>query len=690
MKKSAIKTISVLLAVLMLLSCGLVSAFAVEANYSVLFSKGETVGLENYACVVTGYMGTLGDEGLLHLPNVVQVGYFTSYFEEVGEEAFCYSDGNDVAKLYSDEIKEVVIESEFKVINAAAFANLANLEKVTIEGDIEIAEGAFENCKKLKTVILKGKKVAIGDRAFAGCAVLDDIRFETDVDLTTGTDAFAGTKWFDQYPTDFVIAGTTLVAYIGNDADVTIPLVVTKIGNGAFMGNQTIETVRFTKNIVALGDKAFMNCSALSDVRYSEYGDLTDIGVDVFTGTPFYNDYEGDFFCIEDRLIKYLGSDIYVEIPNTVREVASEAFWGCYNKSDENTVGYQISSIRVPYSVEICEEDCFTLYTKADGTDVVPVLYVYAGTEAENLVNEQGYFNVVLGKPGDVDVDKKVTAADARMALRFSVNLENATPEELYMADVDGDLRITASDARTILRIAVGLEEIDEDQLLTKPSTPTEIIQYYTASLDRAEKLQAGYTKKVSGSYAKRGLSGNSEISIDLNTYGYVKPLAQADASVQNFSRAYESNTAAAAANLVDCTLANTKAIETASCTIKDGKYYISIIMKTEEDIDSDTSVSDIYPVAGRAYYDSLLAGTSWFGKKNNWLTYDLYYKNCTVNAVIDIKTQEIESLNMGVTYFFDEIDGKINLVDVANAGRTSGTAHATRYDAISFSNFVY
>ncbi len=691
MKKSALKAISLLLAVTMLLGCGLVSAFAAEADYQILYGVDKNVGLKA-ECYVTGYNGTLGDEGLLTFPAEISMGYFTICLLRVNDKAFGYLNPTDtIAAKYSDEVKELVIPASIKEVGAQSFYNLENLEKVTFEGDIVISDEAFANCANLKTVIFNGKNVKVGASAFAGCTALADIRFESDVELLTGVNAFNDTKWFSEYPTDFIIAGTTLVAYVGNDAEVTIPLSITKIGNGAFKGNETIKTVNFTKNIVSLGDEAFMDCSALTTVNYSKYGDLDYIGADVFTGTPVYNDFEGDFFCIEDRLIKYRGSDLYVEIPNTIREVASDAFMGCYSKSGNGTISYQVSSIRVPVSVEVCEDNCFAIYQNGDGSYFVPVLYVYEDTAAAELVADEGYNHVVLGVPGDVDIDKVVSAADARTALRIAVGLKTASPEELYMADIDGDLKVSAADARTILRIAVDLEEVDVDELLQKPSTPTEIIHYYADTLNRASELQAGYTKKVSGSYVERPLIGdNAEISIDAYSYAYLKGIAEADSSVQNFSRAYESNTDAAAANLVSCTLENTKAIKTATCTIADGKYYINIIMNTEEDVDSDTAVSDIYPVAGRAHYDAILAGKSWFQNKNNWLTYDLYYKNCTINVVVDIKTQEIESIDMGVTYFFDEIDGVINLMHVASEGRTSGTAYATRYDAISFSNFVY
>ncbi len=60
---------------------------------------------------------------------------------------------------------------------------------------------------------------------------------------------------------------------------------------------------------------------------------------------------------------------------------------------------------------------------------------------------------------GDIDGDGNITAADARLALRASVALENLDEVQKKAADADGDGNITAADARLILRASVGLED---------------------------------------------------------------------------------------------------------------------------------------------------------------------------------------------------------------------------------------
>ncbi len=700
MKKSAKKLIALLLTAVMLFGCGLVSASAAEADYSLIRPPYGKYG-PYILCSVNGYKNSLGDAGVLEIPAEIS-GAFDILLTNVSDKAFEFvKEGYDTdADTYNKELKELIVPDLGSVltkeqladiggafvIGERAFCNLASLTKVVIKGDVVLKDYAFANCKNLQTVIFEGKDITIGANAFAGCTNLADIQFVSDVELSTGVNAFNDTKWFSQYPTDFIIAGTTLVAYVGNAASATVPLSICKIGNGAFKGNKELQSVAITRNITSLGDEAFMDCTALKKVEIADDADFDYVGTDIFKNTPYYDNYEGDFFCIQDRLIKYLGDDMDVMIPNTVKEVAADAFMGCYSKSANGAVSWQVSSIRIPASVSVFEDNCFTLYTSP--STFVPVLYVYSNTPAASLAAADGYNHVVLGQPGDIDIDSVVSAADARNALRFSVGLEDPTAQELYMADVDGDLAITAKDARTILRVSVGLDDISAETLLYKPSTTTEILQYYNKVLDKAARLRAGYTKAVTGAYAKNNTAG---CSLDTNTYSlYINPIMKDDTSVVNSTRAYESNTEAAVSNLVTGKLICEDAVSSASCILQNGKYYITINMNTEEAITDDTFVSDIYPVAGRSHFDAMLADKTWFNMSSNWFTYDLFYKNCTVTMIVDVRTEQIESIDMEVTYYFDNIDGVINLVHVANFGRTQGTGFASRKDTVSYSNFVY
>lgn len=59
---------------------------------------------------------------------------------------------------------------------------------------------------------------------------------------------------------------------------------------------------------------------------------------------------------------------------------------------------------------------------------------------------------------GDMNMDGKVTAADARLALRISAKIDELTAYALLVGDINQDGKLTAADARKILRIAAKIE----------------------------------------------------------------------------------------------------------------------------------------------------------------------------------------------------------------------------------------
>ena len=61
---------------------------------------------------------------------------------------------------------------------------------------------------------------------------------------------------------------------------------------------------------------------------------------------------------------------------------------------------------------------------------------------------------------GDLNNDGKVTAEDARIALRIAAKLENATAYQMKVGDLNKDGKISAMEARYILRFAAKLDAV--------------------------------------------------------------------------------------------------------------------------------------------------------------------------------------------------------------------------------------
>ena len=60
--------------------------------------------------------------------------------------------------------------------------------------------------------------------------------------------------------------------------------------------------------------------------------------------------------------------------------------------------------------------------------------------------------------PGDINLDGKVTAADARLALRAASKLAKLNTTQVWNADMNKDGKVTAADARTILKLSANVK----------------------------------------------------------------------------------------------------------------------------------------------------------------------------------------------------------------------------------------
>ena len=93
---------------------------------------------------------------------------------------------------YSSEIKSISINEGVRKTGDNTFANLTNLEEVSLPNKslIEIGKSAFEGCKNLKKIFIPDSVEKIGDYAFNGCTNLNDISYKNSINL--GDYAFSG------------------------------------------------------------------------------------------------------------------------------------------------------------------------------------------------------------------------------------------------------------------------------------------------------------------------------------------------------------------------------------------------------------------------------------------------------------------------------------------------------------------
>lgn len=134
------------------------------------------------------------------------------------------------------------------------------------------------------------------------------------------------------------------------------------------------------------------------------------------------------------KLICAIGAILFMTI--TVIAVNAERL-NVYNKALETMT--EVES-------EPCSEECSSENEKEETSEEVKE------DVSENTSEKDE--TIILG---DVNGDGRITAADARLALRASAQIEVLTAEQALAADVDLDGKITAADARNILRYSAML-----------------------------------------------------------------------------------------------------------------------------------------------------------------------------------------------------------------------------------------
>ncbi len=288
-----------------------------------------------------------------------------------------------------------------------------------------IGERAFEDCKKMTAVTIPNGVTSIGICAFLDCEKLETINVPDSV-VHFGSNAFYYTKWYENQPYGVVYAGKAAIDYkrgmmvayenitieikagtkvIGDNAitgmnfwtqkivSVKLPDSIIAIGNRAFWNCSDLTEFTIPGNVTSIGDNAFQECSKLTKVNIP--ASVKKLGNNVFYGcnsladisvasgnTAFWSDAKGVLFS-KDKTVLIAAprtlSGSYT-IPNTVKTIAAGALWGCGN----------MTAISIPDSVTTIGEGAFVGCNGLKSVKIpsgVTVIPKNAFNSCENLKN---------------------------------------------------------------------------------------------------------------------------------------------------------------------------------------------------------------------------------------------------------------------------------------------------------------
>lgn len=529
---------------------------------------------------------------------------------------------------------------------------------VVPDGTTALSDYAFKDCTGLTAVTIPASVKTIGAGAFSGCSNLATITFKGNLDAV-GINAFVDTPWYQNYPTDFVYASSPtgfnlLVGYKGDAENVEIPISTSAIGAGAFFQNTTIKSVTIPLRTATIGDYAFYGCENLSSVTVR--GAIDNCGYMAFDGTPWLDNYAGDYIVFGTLLVKYNGDDDLVLLPNTITKIASYAFLDCKGTT----------TVRVPSSVKEIGPNAFYLFND-NGNAKYAEIFCWKGTYAEEYANANGLpIAAYMNLPGDVNSDGDVFANDARAILRYAAKLDRNFDDAAFIAgDVDCDGKIAAVDARMALRMAARLAGYSPEELLLKPNTPFEILMAYTEAVRLGYVKEVGYKLKEYQEFNKIDI-GSSWIRTVLNNPFKTELTKEKKAKTQVLS----AETVEALEKLYLCDLTNDGIIKSAKCVLSESdKYYITIELNDEIDADGTESLTScIFPAVDRETIDRTLEEKEsiWYHARNTDFNYRITYTGCVLKATVDVNSGNIEAIDMKVGYKFD-VWGQIMLTKISN-----------------------
>ncbi len=165
-------------------------------------------------------------------------------------------------------LAEIRLPPSVKKIAYSAFYGCTALRAVEIPKNVNIiGDWAFSGCSELERIDIPEGVKTIGLRAFSDCKKLSQVTLLSE-NTTFGRLTFENTPWW-KTQNGGIIANRTLIAYLGDGRQYTIPAGVDRIAPEAIV-NECLEELVIPESLEEMMGSACMHCTALKTLHLPE------------------------------------------------------------------------------------------------------------------------------------------------------------------------------------------------------------------------------------------------------------------------------------------------------------------------------------------------------------------------------------------------------------------------------------
>lgn len=383
--------------------------------------------------------------------------------------------GDNVTSIGYDVFKNCLSLTDIKIpdgietIGSDCFYNCAELTSVTIPNSVtEIDYSAFFGCKKLTSVTIPDSVTKINSRVFCGCSNLKNVVVPNSVTeigyYVFGFD-YKDDDIYDYFKMDdFTIYGTegSAAQKYAEDNGLNFAVYTGCIHTNTEIRNEKTATCTesgYSGDVYCKDCGAFVKKGTETDKAEHQFvnGKCTVCGASDNNSKPTEKPTGGTTENPNNKPTEPNTKNPNNKPTERTTEPSTLA-GGKLSFADKSSVKGKIDNsnntvlIYPDGAAGISIDEFKALYNGNINVDSAGKSIVFSGMKLTFSGTE---YTFIL--KGDTDGNGKITAADARIALRHAARLENIDDSILPAAEVDEDGRVTAKDARIILRYAAKL-----------------------------------------------------------------------------------------------------------------------------------------------------------------------------------------------------------------------------------------